>query len=371
MEPTNNHTALNALDCTFGETLDISPHQIMTLLVADRRDARAHVWRRYQELKATLPNNQQLTTRSILYELAGRHVPDWDDIWTMKDFIELDGREWDATLSSERWSRYRIESRGRETPNAANRTLTCRVGEAQEVTAENATVSTPVRGQMLVGTSTLPLANMEVIDLQDGKDDKFTLFRGQHLMLTLAREDNCRDIRTCSLGIFCTVRPSCNQRYKVSRMNSIPVLDGAALPTPFQNASTAATFAYISVRLGRSDGVVPVTVISSSYSYGYLEMMASLLSAFSILLLAYKAIMGDFRVNPLGWMQKYVLYNSTKQLMQRVKDQKDNEWLENVLFTFYINGNGLYSEQDSVFKTTLAKLKRRWSDAGLPTSTPP
>jgi hypothetical protein len=105
---------------------------------------------------------------------------------------------------------------------------------------------------------------------------------------------------------------------------------------------------------------VPVTIITLKKPYGLLETLASIFSAFSVLLLMYKSIMGDFRLSPFGWMQKRLLWSTTDAFIERInRNKQDDEWLQDVLFSFFIDGNGLYATEEGIVNHLLRRLRSK------------
>ena len=151
------------------------------------------------------------------------------------------------------------------------------------------------------------------------------------------------------------------------------------IPKAFQNTTSPndmQNYAYVTIRLS-TDAFNEVIAIKSivPLGYGYLDSMASVFSAISILLIVYKLLMGDMRLNPFGWIQRWVFRSRTRKFIEKIKQGKDeeaaaddeDEWLAHVLFTLYIDGNGLEQHKDkpslkSGLKDAIRRLKSRWAD---------
>jgi hypothetical protein len=145
-------------------------------------------------------------------------------------------------------------------------------------------------------------------------------------------------------------------------MSNVLVTDSSTLPDEFQNSTIPVQqFAYFSISLEEQGSTFEITVVTFKSSYGLLEVLASLFSAISILLLLYKKLMGDFRLNPLGWVQRKLLRSRTTAFIERVLGDKDDadEWLEHVLFSLYLNGNGLEGDETVGFKDDVKRVIHR------------
>jgi hypothetical protein len=191
----------------------------------------------------------------------------------------------------------------------------------------------------------------------------FPVFRAQHTMFRLTLEKYCKVRGYCVAG-FCTQEPDCHHQYKVFTVTSAPVTDGSTLPDEFQNNTNIQQFVYFSISLEGQAGRFETNVVTSKPSYGLLEVLASVFSAFSILLLLYKLLMGDFRINPLGWVQRKLLRSRTSAFVERVLGDKDDaedadEWLERVLFSLYLNGNGLQGDETTSFEDRVKRVIHR------------
>ena len=137
---------------------------------------------------------------------------------------------------------------------------------------------------------------------------------------------------------YCTLNNTCNFGYKIS------FSQGSQLPAV---AATTGSLArnVISIQMTNNPGATAGTFNMTSYeeyrSYGWLEVLSSVLSFFSILLLLYAGIMGGRRVMPLGFVQLVLFPRQTREYIRMIEEGAGNEvqGLRDLLFRMYLRGN--------------------------------
>jgi hypothetical protein len=366
--PSNNNTMFQALNCTTGTDLDIAPYNTTRQIVSNGRYYRQHALAMYQ---AALPYLNDHPSSKDEYDYAGRafynasrQMDDYMRIHDIsntssiimqvrhafEDLLGANGTFNASVVSKDRWGAYTINSpldafdqrswwdldNYRFQWNDKVAEMTCILGSPVRIETKDAMATDFSVSSMTRNASWM--AELVSGQSEDSTSRKVQMFKGMNTIISYRLDAECRHSTVC---FVCSDFYRCVLEHSIASVNSVPMMTDL-VPEAFSNVSNIQDYAMVTIQLIRDGGgSIPYTVIAYETSYGWLEMLASIFSAFSILLLVYKLLMGDGKLDPFGWVQKRILVKTTKAFVEHVKESKDDEWLENVLFAFYIKANGI------------------------------
>lgn len=146
-------------------------------------------------------------------------------------------------------------------------------------------------------------------------------------------------VTVSELCLFSDYPGQCSTVYEVTNSQSIASTFDQSL---MQNGTRASS--YFTVQLTNSPslaqpGAFVIEQKSETRSYGYLEIVSSLLSISSACLTFYFWLMGTKRLRTLGFIQRMFLKDDTEKFLKQLQDQAQGDEvreLKNVLFSLYL-----------------------------------
>jgi hypothetical protein len=136
----------------------------------------------------------------------------------------------------------------------------------------------------------------------------------------------------------CSLNSTCAFRNRVTMVQSHEVT--SATNRPAGNATSRIYFSFTNEPSASSKGenLFRVQKNEELRSYTLLEVLASLFSALSVLILVYHVLMGDARLQPMGWVQRYATRGSAYVYANNATriSGSDAHKLQNMLYSLYV-----------------------------------